>query len=89
MHIGAAGVSYKVDGYPVQLHLTGNFNVYNSLAALAVGEALGFPLKNAAILVLLALCGNLLKFQLQFGYELYRLTPFFLLVLQEYGKLNL
>ena len=46
VHIGAAGVSYKVDGYPVQLHLTGNFNVYNSLAALAVGEALGFPLKN-------------------------------------------
>lgn len=43
VHVGAEGVSYTVDGIPVQLHLTGNFNVYNSLAAMAVGEALGFP----------------------------------------------
>lgn len=44
VHVGADGVRYQVDGHPVKLHLTGNFNVYNSLAALAVGEALGFPL---------------------------------------------
>ncbi len=46
VHVGAEGVRYTVDGHPVQLHLTGNFNVYNSLAALAVGEALGFPLED-------------------------------------------
>lgn len=45
VHVGAEGVRYSVDGHRVQLHLTGNFNVYNSLAALAVGEALGFPLE--------------------------------------------
>lgn len=44
VEVGAEGVRYSVDGHPVQLHLTGNFNVYNSLAALAVGEALGFSL---------------------------------------------
>jgi len=44
VQVGAAGVRYTVDGHPVQLHMTGNFNVYNSLAALAVGEALGFPI---------------------------------------------
>ena len=43
--VAADGVRYIVDGHPVQLHLTGNFNVYNSLAALAVGEALGFPVE--------------------------------------------
>ncbi len=37
------GVCYTVDDMPVNLQLNGNFNVYNSLAALAVGEALGFP----------------------------------------------
>ena len=46
VQVGAKGVQYSVDGHPVKLHLTGNFNVYNSLAALAVGEALGFPLEN-------------------------------------------
>lgn len=43
VQVTADGVRYEVDGKPVQLHLTGNFNVYNSLAALAVGETLGFP----------------------------------------------
>ena len=43
MQVTATGVQYVVDDMPVQLHLNGNFNVYNSLAALAVGEALGFP----------------------------------------------
>lgn len=42
VQVGANGVQYVVDGHPVRLHLTGNFNVYNSLAALAVGDALGF-----------------------------------------------
>ena len=43
VQVTANGVQYVVDDMPVQLHLNGNFNVYNSLAALAVGEALGFP----------------------------------------------
>ena len=42
VQVTANGVQYVVDDMPVQLHLNGNFNVYNSLAALAVGEALGF-----------------------------------------------
>ena len=46
VQVGAEGVSYTVDGHPVKLHLTGNFNVYNSLAALAVGEQLGFSLES-------------------------------------------
>ena len=45
VQVGAEGVRYTVDGQPVVLHLTGNFNVYNSLAALAAGEALGFPVE--------------------------------------------
>lgn len=45
VQVGAEGVRYSVDGQPVVLHLTGNFNVYNSLAALAAGEALGFPVE--------------------------------------------
>jgi len=43
VQVTADGVRYTVDGLPVNLQLNGNFNVYNSLAALAVGEALGFP----------------------------------------------
>lgn len=46
VQVGADGVRYTVDGHSVSLHLTGNFNVYNSLAALAVGEALGFSLES-------------------------------------------
>lgn len=42
VQVGAEGVHYTVDHHPVNLHLTGNFNVYNSLAALAAGEAMGF-----------------------------------------------
>lgn len=43
VQVTANGVHYNVDGFPVNLQLNGNFNVYNSLAALATGEALGFP----------------------------------------------
>ncbi len=43
VQVTSNGVSYIVDDMPVHLQLNGNFNVYNSLAALAVGEALGFP----------------------------------------------
>lgn len=43
VQVTADGVRYIVDDMPVNLQLNGNFNVYNSLAALAVGEALGFP----------------------------------------------
>lgn len=42
IQVRADGVSYVVDEMPVNLQLNGRFNVYNSLAALAVGEALGF-----------------------------------------------
>lgn len=62
VHVGAEGVSYTVDGMPVQLHLTGNFNVYNSLAAMAVGEALGFPVP-AVIKALEAVGGIAGRFQ--------------------------
>lgn len=40
--VTASGVQYSVDGMQINLKMNGNFNVYNSLAALAVGEALGF-----------------------------------------------
>ena len=43
VQVTAEGVRYTVDGLPVNLQLNGKFNVYTSLAALAVGEALGFP----------------------------------------------
>ncbi|MBR6755572.1 MAG: UDP-N-acetylmuramoyl-L-alanyl-D-glutamate--2,6-diaminopimelate ligase [Peptococcaceae bacterium] len=45
VQVTANGVHYVVDDYPVNLQLNGEFNVYNSLAALAVGEALGFPVE--------------------------------------------
>lgn len=62
VHVGANGVRYQVDGHEVMLHLTGNFNVYNSLAALAVGEALGFSL-NAVITALEQVLGIAGRFQ--------------------------
>lgn len=46
VQVTANGVQYTVDGMAVDLRLNGIFNVYNSLAALATGEALGFPVEN-------------------------------------------
>lgn len=45
VQVTSKGVHYIVDGHSVNLKLNGNFNVYNSLAALAAGEALGFSLE--------------------------------------------
>lgn len=40
--ITADGADFEVDGSPVHLKLAGKFNVYNALAALACGCALGY-----------------------------------------------
>ncbi|MFZ5944153.1 MAG: UDP-N-acetylmuramoyl-L-alanyl-D-glutamate--2,6-diaminopimelate ligase [Bacillota bacterium] len=48
IQIASTGVSYSVNDSLVQLQLTGKFNVYNSLAALAVVANLGIPLQAAA-----------------------------------------
>lgn len=45
VEIHSDGASFLFDGMPVKLHLTGKFNVYNVLAALSVGTALGFEEK--------------------------------------------
>lgn len=45
--VTASGVNYEVAGKPVNLQLTGKFNVYNSLAALSVAQALGISLDEA------------------------------------------
>lgn len=39
--LGAEGVEYEVDGMRVKTRIPGRFNVYNSLAAVAVGRRLG------------------------------------------------
>ncbi|MBX4201736.1 UDP-N-acetylmuramoyl-L-alanyl-D-glutamate--2,6-diaminopimelate ligase [Candidatus Saccharibacteria bacterium] len=45
IHLSAAGVKYRAvigkDGYQINCHLPGKFNVYNSLAAVAIGRVLG------------------------------------------------
>ncbi len=43
--IAADGASFTVDDMPVKLQLTGKFNIYNALAALSVGAALGIDEK--------------------------------------------
>ncbi len=45
--IAADGAAFVVDDLPVKLHLTGKFNVYNALAALAAATALGIDSKAA------------------------------------------
>lgn len=45
--ISAQGVGYKIHQKEVNLKLTGKFNVYNSLAALAVASAVNIPLEEA------------------------------------------
>lgn len=45
--IASCGVNYHVNNHKVNLMLTGKFNVYNSLAALAVAESQGIPLEKA------------------------------------------
>ncbi|SMB96442.1 UDP-N-acetylmuramoylalanyl-D-glutamate--2,6-diaminopimelate ligase [Desulfonispora thiosulfatigenes DSM 11270] len=45
--ISAKGVEYNVNKTKVNLKLTGKFNVYNSLAALAVASSINIPLKKA------------------------------------------
>jgi len=45
---GPAGTTYMVNGQPFKINHLGLHNVYNSLAAIAAGEALGVDLKTAA-----------------------------------------
>ncbi|NLT95195.1 MAG: UDP-N-acetylmuramoyl-L-alanyl-D-glutamate--2,6-diaminopimelate ligase [Clostridia bacterium] len=45
--ITSTGVSYRVNDNDITLQLTGKFNVYNSLAALAVAYSQGIPLEQA------------------------------------------
>lgn len=45
--ITSTGVSYRVNDNNITLQLTGKFNVYNSLAALAVAHSQGIPLEQA------------------------------------------
>ena len=45
---GPAGTTYMVNGQPFKMKHLGLHNVYNSLAAIAAGEALGVDLKTAA-----------------------------------------
>lgn len=47
ININSRGVSYQVNNIDVQLQLTGKFNVYNSLAALAVAHSQGILLEKA------------------------------------------
>lgn len=46
VQVRADGVSYRVDDFLVNLQLTGRFNVYNSLAALAAATSLGFSVED-------------------------------------------
>lgn len=41
VQLAVSGVSYEVDGMKIQTKIPGEFNVYNSLAAVCVGEKLG------------------------------------------------
>lgn len=70
VEVTATGVHYTVDGCPVNLHLNGRFNVYNSLAALAAGEGLGIPLEDV-IAALEAVDGIAGRFQAVDGAEDY------------------
>lgn len=62
VQVSAEGVRFVVDDMPVNLRLNGRFNVYNALAALAVGEALGFPV-DAVIATLEKVSGIAGRFQ--------------------------
>lgn len=68
--IAADGAAFEVDGLPVKLHLTGKFNVYNALAALAVTTALGVDTK-AAIQALESAHGVAGRFQRVAGSRAY------------------
>ena len=48
INYGPDGTSFKVNGQRVIIRQPGLHNVYNSLAAIAVGEALGVDIKSAA-----------------------------------------
>ena len=41
------GIKYRLDDFDVEIPISGRFNVYNSLAAIAVAEALGISEENA------------------------------------------
>ncbi len=44
----AAGISFTVEGVPVQLPIPGRFTVYNALTVLGIAKALGIPLESSA-----------------------------------------
>ena len=46
IEIKADGVSYSIDGMRVDLPLSGKFNIYNSLAAMAAANALGVAVED-------------------------------------------
>lgn len=76
------GISYAVNNEKVELSLRGKFNVYNSLAALAVGKALDISLSKsvAALKEFPGMPGRL---------ELVQTDPFMVLVDYAYEPVNL
>jgi len=66
--ISSSGVSYLLNGEKVNLQLTGKFNVYNSLASLAVVQSLQIP-PEKAIGTLEKVTGIAGRFQLVEGAE--------------------
>lgn len=47
VEVGFSGIKYKINNDPVELKLRGKFDVYNSLAALAVAKVLGVHFQEA------------------------------------------